>query len=62
MYPTFYQTIVSSKEWQAWEKVAYEKGFDWSESTECGWLSPKHFKEFLKFTNRLPLTRRDIMP
>ena len=51
-YPTFYETIVKSKEWQDWEKVAYKKGYDWAESTETGWLSPKHFKAFLRWENK----------
>lgn len=48
-YPTYYDTIVSSPAWQAWEKVAHERGFDWHESVECGWLSQKHFAAFLKW-------------
>ena len=47
---SFWKTIVESKEWKEWEKVAYENGFDWSESTECGWLSPQHFQAFLDWT------------
>lgn len=48
-YPTFYETIVRSPEWRNWEKVAHIKGYDWAESTECGWLSSKHFEAFLEF-------------
>lgn len=47
--PTYYQTIVRSPQWQAWGKVAYEHGFDWYESVECGWLSQKHFEAFLEW-------------
>jgi hypothetical protein len=48
-YPTFYGTIVDSKEWQAWGKVAHEQGYDWHESTETGWLSSGHWLAFLNF-------------
>ncbi len=47
--PTFYATIASSPEWQAWEKAALGHGFDWHESTECGWLSPEHFAAFMSW-------------
>ena len=48
-YPTFYETVVHSDEWQAWNKVAHTYGFDWQESTEIGALSPEHFEAFLKW-------------
>lgn len=48
-FPTFYETIVASKEWQEWEKMAYRRGYDWAESTECGWLSSGHLKAFFRF-------------
>lgn len=48
-YPTYYGTVVSSTQWQAWGKVAHEKGFDWYESVETGWLSPQHFEAFLNW-------------
>ena len=51
-YPTFYGTVVDSKEWRAWEHDAHKHGFDWSESTECGWLSPRHFKEFIRWIKK----------
>lgn len=46
---TFYDAIVNSEEWLLWNDYACDKGFDWSESTETGWLSPKHLKAFYKF-------------
>lgn len=49
---TFYRTIVGSLEWQEWEKVAHHPGFDWHESTECEWLSPKHFAAFIKWVKK----------
>lgn len=48
-HQTFYETVVHSPQWQAWKKVAEKKGFDWHESTECGWLSEKHFHAFLSW-------------
>ena len=45
--PTYHQTVVASPQWQAWEKVAHEHGFDWHESVECGWMSPDLFQAFL---------------
>lgn len=47
--PTFYSTIVTSKEWCEWERAAPFYGFDWAESTECGWLSPAHWDAFLSW-------------
>ena len=51
-HPTFYKTVVHSKEFQAW--VKYNESldiplFDTPESIECGWLSPEHFEAFLNF-------------
>jgi hypothetical protein len=48
-HPSYYRTVVDTEEWQLWGKVAHEFGFDWHESVECGWLSPKHFTAFLKW-------------
>ena len=45
----FYITVVRSKQWKAWEAVAYRRGWDISESRECGWLSQGHFQKFLEF-------------
>ncbi len=55
-HPSFYKTIVESKEWQAWEKVANEQGFDYDESRECGYFSTKHWQAFLKFQINLTLS------
>lgn len=48
-YPTFYETVVHSPQWQAWTKVAHTYGYDWHESTECGWLSENHFDSFIRW-------------
>lgn len=47
--PTYYGTVVSNPAWQAWEKVAYEYGYDWHESVETGWLGESHFQTFLNW-------------
>ena len=67
-YPSFWKTIVESKEWKAWMKkqnklfskfVASQCDkssmpiFDVDESHECGWISPRHWKEFVKFIKTL---------
>ena len=46
---SFYRAVVTSDKWREWEEVAQEKGFDWSESVECGWLSDEHFSAFLNW-------------
>ena len=51
-FPTFYDTITSSKEWEEWEKVALKKGYDVVESRETGWFSSRHFKAFIRFIKR----------
>lgn len=48
-HPSFWKTIVESDEWKRWEEVANEKGFDYDESRECGYLSPEHWQAFLAF-------------
>jgi hypothetical protein len=45
--PTYYGTLVANPAFQAWEKVAHEHGYDWHESVETGWMSPKHLQAFL---------------
>jgi hypothetical protein len=63
-YPSFWKTITESKEWKAWMKEMMErfrrshtKGtdeelFDVDESHECGWMSPRHWKAFIKFIKK----------
>lgn len=48
-HTTFYDAVVQSPQWQAWEKVAQGRGWDVDESRETGWLSQKHFQAFLEF-------------
>ena len=64
-YPSFWKTIVESKEGKAWYKEQMarfsrmsklpmgkpwkEAVFDVDESFECGWMSPTHWKSFVKF-------------
>ena len=60
--PNFYQTVTESRQWKAWEeeqrirlhglckKNKLDNGvYDMSEVMECGWISQKHFQDFLKF-------------
>lgn len=49
IHPSFWKTIVESSEWEKWEKVANEKGFDYDESREINAFSPKHCKAFFDF-------------
>jgi hypothetical protein len=63
-YPSFWKTIVESKEGKLWYKEmmkrfskmadapigkATKDCFDIDESYECGWMSPAHWKEFVRF-------------
>ena len=56
--PTFYDTVVHSKEWKAWEEYLHQEAmqdrlhFDIDESIECGWLSENHWNAFIKFTKQ----------
>ena len=61
--PTFYQTVVHSKEWKAWTEYLHQEAlqdrlhFDIDESVECGWLSDRHWNAFMEFTNREMIKR-----
>lgn len=58
-FPNFHQTIIHSKEWQAWEKeikrrfdirdFSFNNIFDTDESRECDMFSPQHWKAFVEF-------------
>jgi hypothetical protein len=68
-YPSFWKTIVESKEGKAWYKEQMarfsraddrpmgtkptEELFDVDESFECGWMSPAHWRSFIKFIKTL---------
>ena len=53
-YPTFYGTIVDSKEWKEWVKKNEEDPkWDVHEAMETGWLSPVHWLAFLNFVRGL---------
>jgi len=52
VHPFIHKTMLHSKEWKDWEKVAYKKGFDWAETSELGWMSPEHWSAFVKFIRR----------
>lgn len=50
---SFYQTIMSSPQWQDWVRLQEEEmDFDVYESIECGVISSNHFQAFLKFLKR----------
>lgn len=52
-HPSFWKSVVESPQWGKWGEIAYEKGWDYDECRECGWMSQKHFQEFLKFCKKL---------
>ena len=62
-HPTFWKTVVESPQWLAWENEVARRFhvmvtenvdvlgvFDVDECRECGYISPKHFQDFLRFT------------
>ena len=67
-FPSFWKTIVTSDEWEKWEKEQMRKFkdckcfdsskrctcgvFDIDECRECGWLSNRHWKAFCKFLKK----------
>ena len=50
--PTFYETIVQSNEWEAWEKVSHKQYFDSACSRDTGWIGTEHFNAFLNFVRK----------
>lgn len=44
---SFWKTVVSSEEWKEWEKA--NSSFDVDECRIAGWISPEHWKAFVKF-------------
>lgn len=55
-HPSFWKTIVQSKEWGKWYKHASKNHlFDVDESQECGWMSLNHWNSFLEFIKTLQL-------
>ena len=59
-HSSFWKTFIESPQWLEWEKEQSKrfsesagnpaiKCFDYDESRECGWISQKHFQEFLNF-------------
>lgn len=41
-----------SPEWKAWEKHAYDQGWDWAETNDTGWMSDGHFAAFMEFVRK----------
>ena len=54
IHESFWKTVITSSQWEAWEKVAGKEGWDTDECRECGWISPQHFQAFIKFIISLP--------
>lgn len=58
-YQTVYKAFMNSPEWRAWENHLTEKMkrdefvpgemFDFDETRECGWMSDKHMRAFMRF-------------
>ena len=60
-HPSFWATIIKSKEWEQWEKEIsrrmhnkkkskiYTGCWDTDECRGCGHFSPEHWKEFIEF-------------
>lgn len=58
---SFWKTVLESPQWKAWQKeqkmrfsmieqIDKKTGvYDMAEVEECGWLSAKHFAEFMEF-------------
>lgn len=59
LHNSFWATVIQSEAWDKWYKENMRKmWFDVDECMGCGWISPEHFQEFLKFTiknaNKIP--------
>lgn len=66
-HSSFWKVVVESKEWELWEKEVsrrmnrhnknhskiYKGVWDVDECRECGWISPEHFRDFLKFVKKI---------
>src|SRR3990167_9401794 len=46
---SFWKTITESSQWKEWSKVAQHRGWDISETEECGWISPEHWLAFCEY-------------
>lgn len=58
---SFYNIIITSDHWKAWEKIAGYLGWDVPESTERGLLSEGHWKAFCDFIRHPKKTRECYM-
>jgi len=67
-YPTFYDTVIHSKEWKAWAEYLHKEAleerlhFDIDESIECGWLSENHWNAFIEFTRQETIKKINTLP
>lgn len=55
--PNFYTTVTQSPQWKAWQKHQADLEhhgstwrYDMAEVMECGWISDRHFQDFLLFS------------
>jgi hypothetical protein len=50
---SFYFTIIQSKEWEKWRAYNEKKLlYDVWECEGCGWISPNHWSDFIKFLTK----------
>ena len=54
-HPSFWKTITESEEWKEWSNVAK---YDMPECGECGFISKKHWHDFIKFIIARPVVSR----
>ena len=60
-HSSFWKTVIESPQWKVWQTQQIKNPtYDMSEVEECGWISPKHFQEFMKFT--IERIMEEIMP
>jgi len=51
-HSSFHKTVVESPQWRAWDEYAYNEKrmlYDLPEVEETGFISAKHFEDFIKF-------------
>ena len=57
-HPSFWKTVIESPQWKQWQREQHRRldegkikdgVYDMSEVEECGWISQKHFQDFINF-------------
>ena len=47
------ETVIESPQWKAWQKKQQQKmTYDMPEVEEVGYISQKHFQDFIKFVKK----------